>query len=121
MNKAILMGNLGGDPELRYSASGTAILKFRLATSGRRKVRDEWQDVTEWHNVVVWQKRAEALSRILSKGDRILVEGDIRTSSYEKDGERRYRTEIHAREVELCGGGRRERGEAPSGGGRDPF
>src|SRR5690606_32610309 len=107
LNKVMLLGNLGADPELRQTNSGQAVLKLRLATSetylDRNKVR---QERTEWHQVIVWGKRAEALHKILSKGSRIFVEGGIRTSSYEdKDGNKRYRTEIQAQNVILSGGG----------------
>lgn len=107
LNRVMLLGNLGADPELRQTNSGQAVLKLRLATSetylDRNKVR---QERTEWHQVIVWGKRAEALHKILSKGSRIFVEGGIRTSSYEdKDGNKRYRTEIQAQNVILSGGG----------------
>lgn len=107
LNRAMLLGNLGADPELRQTNSGQAVLKLRLATSesylDRNKVR---QERTEWHQVIVWGKRAEALHKILSKGSRIFVEGGIRTSSYEdKEGNKRYRTEIQAQNVILSGGG----------------
>src|ERR1044072_6092502 len=95
LNLVLLLGNLGADPELRMTSGGQAVLKLRLATSetylDRNKVR---QERTEWHSVVVWGKRAEALSKFLTKASRIFVEGGIRTSSYEdKEGQKRYRTE----------------------------
>jgi single-strand DNA-binding protein len=103
----MLLGNLGQDPELRMTSGGQAVLKLRLATSetylDRNKVR---QERTEWHSVVIWGKRAEALSKFLTKGSRIFVEGGLRTSSYEdKEGQKRYRTEIVASNVILSGGG----------------
>ncbi len=104
MNKVILLGNLGADPELRYTSSGVAVLNMRLATNERftDKNRDV-QQRTEWHYVVVWGNRAEALARLLVKGQGLLVEGGLRTSSYEKDGQKRYKTEVHARDVVLTG------------------
>lgn len=100
MNKTILCGRLGADPDLR----GT-VLKLRLATTERRKDKDgNWSDHTEWHSVVVFGKRAEALSRLLGKGSRILVEGKLRTSSWEKDGQKHYKTEVAADDVELLDG-----------------
>lgn len=97
MNRVILSGRLGTDPDMRGS-----VLKLRLATNERRKDQaGNWSDHTEWHSVVVFGKRAEALSRLLSKGSRILVEGKLRTSSWDKDGEKRYRTEVIADDVEL--------------------
>lgn len=114
LNRVILLGNLGADPELKMTSGGQAVLKMRLATSetylDRNRVR---QERTEWHNVVVWGKRAEALSKFLSKGSRLLIEGGIRTSSYEdRDGNKRYRTDIVANNVVLDGGGRGGRGGA---------
>ncbi len=127
LNRVILLGNLGADPELRMTNGGTAVLNLRLATSesylDRNKQR---QERTEWHRVVVWGRRAEALGKILTKGDRILIEGALRTSSYEdRDGHKRYTTEIVANNVVLSGGGRggtgrpgtADFGPPPSGGG----
>jgi len=116
LNKAMLIGNLGQDPELRYTQGGKAVLNMRLATSesyqdpdGNRKER------TDWHSVVLWGKRAEALSKFLAKGARIFVEGSIRTSSFEgRDGQKRWKTEVNARNVILLGdggGGNRRRNE----------
>ena len=106
LNKVMLLGNLGSDPELRMTQGGQAILKLRLATTEKFKNREEqWQERTEWHQVSLWGKRGEALSKILTKGDRLFVEGSIRTSSYEKDGEKRYRTEVVASNVILNGKG----------------
>ena len=126
LNRVILLGNLGADPELRMTGGGTAVLKLRLATSesylDRNKQR---QERTEWHRVVVWGRRAEALGKILNKGDRLLVEGSLRTSSYDdKDGNKRYTTEVIASNVVLGGGGQRGGGGGGggrSGGGGDDF
>jgi single-strand DNA-binding protein len=116
LNRVMLLGNLGADPELRMTSGGQAVLKIRLATSetylDRNKVR---QERTEWHSVVVWGKRAEALAKFLTKGSRIFVEGGIRTSSYDdKEGNKRYRTEVVANNIILSGGG----GGGGGGGGR---
>lgn len=110
----MLLGNLGADPELRVIQGGTAVLRLRLATSesylDKNRVR---QERTEWHSVTVWGKRADALAKILSKGSRIFIEGGLRTSNYEdRNGEKRYRTEIVATNIVLAGGGR-GRGSAP--------
>jgi single-strand DNA-binding protein len=112
LNRVMLLGNLGQDPELRMTSGGQAVLKLRLATSetylDRNKVR---QERTEWHSVVVWGKRAEALSKFLTKGSRIFVEGGLRTSSYDdKEGQKRYRTEVVASNIILSGGGGGGRG-----------
>lgn len=113
MNRVTLFGNLGADPELRSTSGGQAVLKMRLATSERYKDKSEqWQERTEWHNVIVWGKRAEGLSRILSKGSTVLVEGSLRTSSYDKGGEKRYKTEVVASELKLAGGKRTERDDS---------
>lgn len=105
LNKVMLLGNLGADPELRISAGGEAILKLRLATTENYLDRNNTrQDRTEWHQVTMFGKRGEALSKFLKKGERVFVEGRIQTSSYEKDGEKRYRTEVVATNVILNGG-----------------
>lgn len=116
LNQVELLGNLGADPELRMTPNGTAVLKLRLATSksylDSNRVR---QERTEWHSVIVWNKRAEALAKILSKGSRIFVGGELQTSSWEDEhGSKRYRTEIVARNVILCGGGQSQRQEGQS-------
>ena len=105
MNRSILIGNLGQDPEIRYTQGSQALLKLRLATTESFLNRDkEREERTEWHNVIVWGKRAEALNKILSKGDRIGIEGRIQTRSWEaNDGSKRYTTEIVATNVLLLG------------------
>ena len=107
LNRVMLLGNLGQDPELRYTQSGQAVLNLRLATTEIYFDRDRnKKERTEWHSVVVWGKRAEALSKFLRKGSSLFVEGSIRNSSYEgKDGQKRYKTEISAKEIILTGGG----------------
>jgi single-strand DNA-binding protein len=107
LNRVLLLGNLGADPELRMTNSGQAVLKMRLATSETYLDRNrQRQERTEWHNVVVWGKRAEALGKFLTKGSRLFIEGGLRTSSYDdRDGNKRYRTEIVASNVILSGGG----------------
>lgn len=117
MNRVYLLGNLGADPELRTTPGGQAILKLRMATTESYVDKGgQRQERTEWHQVSLWGKRGEALSKLLSKGSRLLVEGSIRTSSYEKDGEKRYRTEVVARDVFLCGGRGDSNSSAPSTG-----
>ena len=118
MNRVMLLGNLGADPELRTTQGGQAVLKLRLATTESYVDRNQSrQERTEWHSVTFWGKRGEALSKFLTKGDRIFVEGSLRTSSYEKDGEKRYRTEITATNIILAGGGGRD-GSQPRSSGR---
>lgn len=104
MNKCIIWGNIGKDPELRMSAGGTAVLKFSVATSERRKDKSgNWTEETEWHNCVVFGKRAEGLGSFLSKGASVLVEGKLRTTSWDDktSGQKRYKTEIVADEVKV--------------------
>ena len=104
LNKVMLLGNLGADPELRFTPKGQPVLNLRLATTESWVDKNkEVQERTEWHRVVVWGNRGEALSRFLGKGDCIVVEGYLTTSSYEKDGQKHYSTEIVAREVFLTG------------------
>lgn len=120
MNLAILNGNLGSDPELRTSQSGLAILKLRIATKDRVKQGDTWQDRTEWHNVVVFGARADGLSRVLQKGSPLAVRGSMRTTSYDKDGVKMYKTEVIADDIELIAGGRGGGQRTPSGPGDSP-
>ena len=106
VNKVILVGNVGKDPEVRYSQSGTPVAKFSLATNERFKDRnDEWQERTEWHSIVAWQRLAEIVGEYVAKGSKLYVEGKIQTSSWEdrQSGERKYRTEIVARDLLLLG------------------
>jgi single-strand DNA-binding protein len=119
LNRVMLLGNLGADPELRMTQGGQAVLKLRLATSETYIDKNrQRQERTEWHSVVIWGKRAEALAKILTKGSRIFVEGGLRTSSYDdRDGNKRYRTEIVASNILLQGSGGGGRGGGGGGGG----
>lgn len=117
LNKVMLLGNLGQDPELRVTSGGDAVLNMRLATSesylDRNKQR---QERTEWHTVVIWGKRAEALAKFLAKGSRVFIEGSLRSSSYDdREGIKRYKTEVNASNLIMAGGKGRER----AGGGAD--
>src|SRR5258708_8734831 len=106
VNKVILVGNVGKDPEVRYSPSGTPVANFSLATNERFKDRnDEWQERTEWHSIVAWKRLAEIVGEYVAKGSKLYVEGKIQTSSWEdrQSGERKYRTEIVARDLLLPG------------------
>jgi single-strand DNA-binding protein len=107
MNIVILQGNLGADPELRYTQSGSAVLNMRLATTTKFKRGDEWDERTDWHSCEIWNKRAEALAKILEKGTRILIRGSIKYGSYEdKEGVKRYTTTIAIDDLELLGKGK---------------
>jgi single-strand DNA-binding protein len=114
VNKAILIGNLGKDPELRYTPSGQAVASFPLATTERYKDKDgNWQERTDWHNVVVWGRQGETVKEYLKKGRSTYVEGRIQTRSYDdRDGNKKWITEIVASRVQFLGG----RGEGGSGG-----
>lgn len=107
LNRVTLLGNLGAQPELRMTQSGQAVLNLRLATSETYLDKDKKRvERTEWHSVIIWGKRAEALAKILTKGSRILVEGRLQTTNFEgKDGSKRYKTEVVATELLLQGGG----------------
>lgn len=120
VNKVILIGNLGADPELKYTPSGTAVCTFRLATSESFKDRDgNMQERTEWHRIVAWTKLGEIAAQYLSKGRQVYIEGSIRTRSWEdQSGERKYMTEIVARDIQFLGGGGGQGGQGGGGGGQ---
>jgi single-strand DNA-binding protein len=104
LNRVMLLGNLGADPELKVTQGGQAVLKLRIATTESYQDKNNTrQERTEWHSVTVWGKRGEALAKILSKGSSVFIEGSLRTSSYDKDGEKMYRTEIVAQNIILAG------------------
>lgn len=113
VNKVILVGNLGKDPETSYTPSGQSVTKFSLATSRSYKDKNgELKEETEWHNIVAWGRTGEICQQYLTKGRPVFVEGRIQTRSWEdKEGKKRYTTEIIANEVVLLGGGRGEGGE----------
>ena len=101
LNKAMLIGHLGADPEIRYTPSGTSVSTFRLATNRRVKKDDQWETEADWHRVVAWERLADFASQYLKKGSLVYVEGQIRTRSWEdKDGNKRYTTEIVARDIQ---------------------
>ncbi|HEY3354342.1 MAG TPA: single-stranded DNA-binding protein [Polyangia bacterium] len=106
VNKVILVGNLGKDPELRYTPGGQAVCDLRLATTDSYTGKDgEKKESTEWHTVVVWGKQAENCSQYLSKGRQVYVEGRLRTRSWDdKEGKKQYRTEVVAQTVQFLGG-----------------
>jgi single-strand DNA-binding protein len=117
VNKVILVGNLGQDPELNYTDGGTAVCNMRLATTEQYKNRDgERVENTEWHDVVTWAQLAEICDEYLQKGSQVYFEGQLQTRSWEdRDGNTRYSTEVKAREM-LMLGGRGDGGQRPSGG-----
>ncbi len=114
VNKAIIIGRLGKAPELRFTQSGKAVASFSVATDSTWKDKSgEQQKQTEWHKIVVWGSQAEACAKYLDKGRECFIEGEIRTRSYDdKEGVKRYITEIVAQRVQFIGGkGRAETGE----------
>jgi len=118
VNKVILVGNLGKDPEVKYTPQGTAVAKITVATSSsyKDKTSGEWQETTEWHNVVLWQRLAEIAGEYLKKGNKVYIEGRLQTRSWDdkQTGQKKYMTEVVANDLVLFGGGG-ERGG--SGGG----
>jgi single-strand DNA-binding protein len=112
VNKVILVGYLGADPDMRYTPSGQGVCELRLATSESWNDKNgQRQERTEWHRVVVWGKRAEVCSKYLSKGRQVYVEGRIQTRTYDdKEGVKKYMTEIIAADVQFLGGGKGEGG-----------
>ncbi len=116
VNKVILIGNLGKDPEVRFTSGGQAVCQFSIATSEKwkNKTTSEWEERTEWHNIVVWGKQAELCKEYLSKGRTVYVEGRLQTRSWDdKEGKKRYTTEIVATTVRFLGG--RKEGSAGAG------
>jgi single-strand DNA-binding protein len=107
LNKVMLIGYLGKDPETRYSQQGTAVTNFSIATSEKwtDKNSGETQEKTEWHRIVVFGKQAEICEKYLSKGSQIYLEGKLQTRSYESEGQNRYITEIVAMNFQFLGGG----------------
>lgn len=115
VNKVILVGHLGRDPELRYAQSGTAIATATLATSERRKDREgNWGDHTEWHRLVFFGKTAETLSRFCKKGKQLYIEGSLQTRDWEdkESGQKRYMTEVRVNQMVMLG----RAGEGAGGG-----
>lgn len=115
INKVILLGRLGKDPEVKYTPSGTPVAKFTIATNDRFKDKEgQWQDRTEWHNVTAWARTAEIAGEYLKKGNQVYVEGSLRTHSWDDKttGQKKYMTEIVVNDLVLLGG----RGEGAGGG-----
>jgi single-strand DNA-binding protein len=127
VNKVILIGNLGKDPEVKYTQAGMPVAKFTLATNDRFKDKEgNWQDRTEWHNITAFQRLAEIVGEYLKKGGKCYIEGSLRTSSWDdkETGQKKYKTEIIANDLVLLSGrgegadddsGTRSRGAAAAG------
>jgi single-strand DNA-binding protein len=136
LNKAMLIGNLGQDPETRFTQDGTCVCNIRVATTERYKDRNgQQQERTEWHRVVLWGRLGEIANQYLKKGSRVFIEGRIETRKWQdKEGQDRYTTEIRASEMKMLGGGggrgddfgnggsgQQGGGRASSSSGNDPF
>jgi single-strand DNA-binding protein len=117
-NRIILVGNLGRDPELKYTTQGTPVCNFTMATNEKRKDKTgEMQDVTTWFRVTLWGRQAETASQYLSKGRPVYIEGRLRVDEWtDKDSKARYTLEVHATDMQFIGGGRSD--DAPSSGAR---
>jgi len=102
VNKAILIGRLGKDPDLQFIPSGRAVCKFSMATSRKWNQDGEWKERTTWHNIVMWGKMAENASNLLAKGKQVYVEGEIDNRSYtDKDGNKKYTSEVIANNFQV--------------------
>ena len=128
LNKVMLIGNLGKDPEVRYTTSGTAVASFSVATTDKIKNKSgEWEERTEWHNITLWARLAEIAGEYLSKGKTVFIEGRLQTRKWQdKDGRDRYTTEIVGEKMQMLsakgdGGGRQGGGSRPGGGGGEPY
>ncbi len=119
VNKVILLGNLGKDPEVRHLEGGATVANFPIATSEtyKDKTTGEKKEITEWHNIVVWRGLAEVAEKYLKKGSQIYLEGKLKTRSWEKDGVKRYTTEIVGDNFVMLNKKSSENSSQPSGGG----
>jgi single-strand DNA-binding protein len=114
VNKVILLGNLGKDPEVKYTQGGMAVARFSLATTERAKDKEgNWTDRTEWHNVVAFGRTAEVAGEYLKKGRTVYIEGSLRSSSWDdkETGQKKYKTEVIVNDLIMVGGGQRDGGE----------
>ena len=129
LNKVMLIGRLGQDPEVRYTQSGTAVCSISMATTDSVKRGDQWEDETDWHNLVFWGRLAEIVGEYLGKGSKLFVEGKQKTRSWEdRDGNKRYTTEVIVRDMIMLdtrqagnGGGGNAEGPPPAGEDDVPF
>jgi single-strand DNA-binding protein len=120
VNKVILLGNCGRDPEIKSSASGVMIANFSIATSDRFQDKDgNWQDRAEWHNCVAFKRNAEIIRDYVRKGSKLYVEGKIQTRTWEKDGQKHYKVEIIVNDLSLLSG-RDEGNQVSSSAVREP-
>ena len=109
VNKVVIVGNLGSDPELRRTQSGTPVVSFSVATSEKWTDKNgQQQEETEWHNITAWNKQAEILAQYLQKGSSVYIEGKLKTSSWEDNGVKKYKTDIVVREFQFLGGNKQQ-------------
>jgi len=118
LNKVMLIGNLGKDPEVRYTAGGTAVASFSIATTEKFKGKSgDWEEKTEWHNITLWARLAEIAGEYLSKGKTVYIEGRLQTRKWQdKEGKDRYTTEIVGEKMQMLS----SKGEGGGGGGQRP-
>lgn len=121
VNKVILVGNLGANPEMRFTQGGQAVANLRIATTERWTDKNgQKQEATEWHRVVVWGKQAEIMGQYLTKGRQVYIEGKIRTRQWQdQQGQKRYSTEVVAQNIQMLGSRDGSGGPGGGGGGRD--
>jgi single-strand DNA-binding protein len=122
LNKVMLIGNAGKDAELRYMASGTPQSKFSLAVNNRRRnqTTNEWEDQTEWFNILIWGDQAERVSQYITKGKQLYIEGRLQTRSWDgDDGQKHYMTEVVANTIQLLGSRAGDGGQGGGGGNDD--
>lgn len=122
-NRVIIAGNLTKEPDLRYTASGAAVVNMDIAVNDKEKIGGEWKDTVEYAHIVVWGKQAESCAQYLDKGRQVLVEGKMKTRSWESDGQKRYKTEIVASTVKFLGskGGKKDTPAPDEETGIEPF
>jgi len=120
LNKVMLIGNLGKDPEVRYTQSGTAVAGFSIATTEKFKNKaGEWEDRTEWHNIVLWGRLAEISGEYLTKGKAVYIEGRLQTRKWQdREGVDRYTTEVVGDKMQMLGGKNGGSGNGGTGGGQ---
>ncbi len=115
INSVVLVGRLTRDAELKYTNSGTAVCKFSIAVNRSRKTQNGWEEEAHFFDIVLWGRQGEAIQKYLGKGKQVAVQGDLRQSRWEQNGQTRSRVEIHAQNVQLLGGGSGGSGGGPSG------
>ncbi len=116
INSVVLVGRLTRDAELKYTASGTAVCKFSIAVNRSRKTGDTWGEEAHFFDIVLWGRQGEAIHQYLGKGKQIAVQGELRQSRWEQNGQNRSRVEVHALNVQLLGGASTGGGPAPNRG-----